>query len=322
MPFCVKPQSNGYVMTVDGPIPAKDMGTTLVHEHILLGDSEVDPANHNWDIEAITKRMLPYLEEIKADCHTFVECTPVYIGRDPLLLKVLSEATGIRFITNTGYYGAEFALKPHIYTETADQLTDRWVDEWENGIGSTGIKPDFIKISVDRGKLSELHRKLITAAARTHLKTGLVIMSHTGPTEPAFEQIGVLLQEGVSPDAFIWTHAQDEKNPELHAQAARMGAWVSLDGVSGGNVDEYVGMLKALKDRDVLHRVLISHDAGWYKLEEENGGEIRGFTALFKKLLPRLKEAGFSEEDITQLMVRNPAEAFEIKIRKTNLVTH
>ena len=33
------------------------------------------------------------------------------------------------------------------------------------------LKPGFIKIGVDPGSLSELHIKLITAAAMTHLKT-------------------------------------------------------------------------------------------------------------------------------------------------------
>jgi len=34
-------------------------------------------------------------------------------------------------------------------------------------------------------------------------------------------------------------------------------------------------------------------------------------------LIPELTEAGFSEEEINQLLVKNPASAFRIDVRKT-----
>jgi phosphotriesterase-related protein len=61
-------------------------------------------------------------------------------------------------------------------------------------------EPGFIKIRVEGDPLSDLHRKLVIAAARTHLKTGLTICSHTGPAVLAFEEL-----------EFVWTHAQNEK---------------------------------------------------------------------------------------------------------------
>jgi phosphotriesterase-related protein len=61
---------------------------------------------------------------------------------------------------------------------------------------------------------------------------------------------------------------------------------------------------------------LLSHDAGWYHSGEENGGEYRGYTTLFKKLLPLLKNEKFSKNEIFQIMVSNPAKAFTIKIRR------
>ena len=150
------------------------------------------------------------------------------------------------------------------------------------------IKPGFIKIGVAGDTLSELHRKLVDAAARTHLKTGLTIASHTGPAIPAFEQLEILKKEGVAPEAFIWVHAQAEKDLSNHVRAARMGAWISLDGVNDNNLAEYVKMIKNLKENNLLNKVLLSHDAGWYHPGEENGGEYRGYTTLFEKLVPLL----------------------------------
>ena len=70
-----------------------------------------------------------------------------------------------------------------------------------------------------------------------------------------------------------------------------------------------------MKKDGLLHRVLISHDAGWYNVGEPEGGEFRRYTAIFTKLIQALKNNGFSEEEITQLLVSNPQRAFSIKVR-------
>jgi Predicted metal-dependent hydrolase with the TIM-barrel fold len=316
-------QENGVIMTVNGPISSDELGITLMHEHVLVDFAGVDSINsRRWDIDVVITRVLPYLSELKKyNCQAYIECTPSYLGKDPELLKRLSDASGMHILTNTGFYGAGNSrfIPPYAFIETADELANRWIAEWENGIGATGIKPGFIKIGVDPGSLSEIHQKLITSAAIAHLATGLVIMSHTGPSIPAFEQIAILRKEGVSPEAFIWTHAQSDKDLETHLKAARLGAWVALDGISDSNVDEYHMMIQNMKENNLLHRVLISHDAGWYKPAEENGGSYRGHTALFEKLLPLLRKNNFTEDEIHQLIVKNPSRAFEIKVRKNNL---
>ena len=316
-------QDDGIIMTVNGPISSDKMGTTLMHEHVLVYFTGTDSINiRKWDIDAVTSRVLPYLSELnKYNCLAYIECTPSYLGKDPELLKRLSDASGMHIITNTGFYGVSNNrfLPPYAFTDSADELAKRWIAEWENGIGTTGVKPGFIKIGVDSGPLSEMHQKLITSAAKAHLATGLVIMSHTGPSIPAFEQIAILQKEGVSPEAFIWTHAQSDEDLNTHTKAARLGAWVALDGIGDDNVDEYLRMILNMKENNLLHRVLISHDAGWYKPEEENGGTYRGHTALFEKLLPLLRENSVTENEIHQLLVKNPASAFEIKVRRNKL---
>src|SRR5690554_7396 len=309
----------GVIMTVRGPIPSSEMGLTLIHEHVLVDFIGADKTgSHRWNRQEVIPVVLPFLEQAKGQgVKTIVECTPAYIGRDPLLLKELSEATGMHLITNTGYYGAsdDKYLPEHAYSETADQLAKRWIKEWEEGIDGTGIRPGFIKTGVNGGSLSELHAKLITAAALTHLQTGLSIASHTGPGLPAFEQIKLLEKEGVSAEAFIWVHAQGEKSLQRHVDAAKVGAWVSLDGLGNSNLEEYLKMVKSLKEHGFLHKTLVSHDAGWYSPGEENGGEFRGYTVLLEKFIPLLLEEGFSQEDIHQLLVINPQKVMEIRIR-------
>jgi phosphotriesterase-related protein len=74
-------------------------------------------------------------------------------------------------------------------------------------------------------------------------------------------------------------------------------------------------MITNLKDASLLSRVLISHDAGWYDPDQPKGGEFRGYSDIFEYLIPALKNAGYSQKDIDQLLIINPKEAYAIKVR-------
>jgi phosphotriesterase-related protein len=307
-------------MTVRGPIPASNMGTSLIHEHILvdfIGAEKYDPSR--WNKEEVIKKVLPYLQELNATgCQTLIECTPNYLGRDVKLLQNLSKLSELNILTNTGYYGGSDNkfLPPQAFSETDVQLADRWIKEFLEGIEGTDIKPGFIKISVNNNSLSEISKKLIRAAGYCHLQTGLVIASHTGPAIPALEELDILKTLGVAPDAFIWVHAQTEKNWVHYLTAAKKGAWVSLDGLNENNVSDYVNMLLYMKKENFLHRTLVSHDAGWYEPGKAMGGNFRGYTTLFLKLIPSLKQASFTDADIDQLLKTNPMKAFAVRTRK------
>ncbi len=178
------------VMTVNGPLPISELGTTLPHEHFLVDFIGADSTGfHRWNKDTVVSMVLPFLMEAKKmGVESIIECTPAYLGRDPGLLQQLSRASGLNLVTNTGYYGAidNKAIPKSAFDETADQISGRWIDEWENGIGATGIRPGFIKIAVPPDTvLSQVHEKLVRAAARTHLKTGLTINAHTGPFKTA-----------------------------------------------------------------------------------------------------------------------------------------
>lgn len=307
-----------FTNSVKGKINVSALGLTLIHEHVLVDFIGADKiTSDRWHHEDVIKKVLPYLLEIKEKgIQTFIECTPAFIGRDVLLLQKLSEKSGLNIITNTGYYGASDNkyLPAFAFTETAEQLSKRWISEYENGIEGTKIKPGFIKTGVNSGPLSAIHQKLVKAAALTHLKTGLTICSHTGPALPAGEEITVLQKNGVSPAAFVWVHANGSNND--FEKIAKSGCWISLDGVNEDNIEKHAELILFLKANGFIKQILLSHDAGWYRPGEPNGGEFRGFTTISDKLLPLLKLKGLSEADVRQMMVTNPANAFAIRVRK------
>lgn len=313
-------QPDGKIMTVTGEITTSQLGKTLAHEHILTDiNRQSDNLPESYQAEEVVTRVKPELEKLKEyGVQTLVECTPSFLGKDVRLLKRLSEETGIQILTNTGYYGAQNNrfIPSEVLLMSAEELSQIWIAEFEQGIDGTGIKPGFIKIGVDPKPLSEFHATLVRAAALTHKKTGLTIMSHTGPAMPALQELEILKEEGVSPEAFIWTHATNEKDLARLVQIAKMGAWVSADNYGWGEklIEEFPRLLKLMKKEGVLHKMLISHDAGWYDPGQPEQ-PFKPYTAIFDELIPNLKMQGFSDADIELLLVKNPAEAFSVRNR-------
>lgn len=312
-----KRSDEGKIYTVTGEISPRKMGPTLIHEHILVDFIGADSTGyHRWDKDSVVQKVLPFLEEIKKrGIKTLVECTPSYLGKDPVLLQKLTEATGMQFITNTGYYGAVEGkyLPAHAFTESPEQLAKRWVTEFREGIEDTGVRPGFIKISVNSGApLSEMDEKLVRAAAITQRETGLLIVSHTGTWETADAEIEVLKDEKVDLSQFVWVHAQVEKDFRNYKKAAKEGVWISLDGIAW-DIPGHLERIVYCKENGLLDHVLLSHDAGWYSPGEPNGGDFKGFTALFDELVPMLKEKGFTQSELNLMLIQNPAKAFPIK---------
>jgi predicted metal-dependent phosphotriesterase family hydrolase len=299
------------VSTVRGPVAPRDLGLTLIHEHVLVdfvGADKVGP--HRYDVDEAFRVILPHLTALRQrGCRTLVECTPAYLGRDAALLRRLSEKSGLHILTNTGYYGAarDKFVPAHAYEESAERLAERWTSEWRDGIDGTGVRPAFLKIGVDAGPLSPIDRKLVTAGALCHRRSGLRLHVHTGDGVAAQDIAGVLRAERLPPDAYVWVHAQNEKDRAVHRRLAGEGVWISLDGVSEASLDTHVGATLDLARAGLLGRVLVSQDAGWYHPGEPGGGTFRPYTFLFDTFLPALRTAGLTEADTRTLLVDNPA---------------
>ncbi len=311
-----RPAEAPTVMTVAGPVAAADLGPMLPHEHLFSTFGAAPTAHPDYDAAALTAAVGPYLRRLHGlGCRAIADCTAQYFGRDPLRLRALSEASGVRVLTNTGYYGAaeDRYVPAHAFAEDADALARRWTREFTHGIGETGIRPGFIKIGVDAGPLSAIDRKLVAAAARTHAATGLVIASHTGGSAAAaFEQLDVLRAEGVAAEAWIWVHAHAADDPAALLRAAEQGAWISLDGLSPASAAAHLARLEALRAAERLGQVLLSHDGNSFRA---GGRPPKPYEALWTHFLPMLSEAGFTPAEQSALVEQNPARAFALRAR-------
>ena len=315
---CLVHGQSGVIYTVKGKIDSKYLNAALTHEHLMSNFGDEAASIAVYDSVALFKQVIPYLKKIRdLGIHSIFDCTAAYFGRNVSLLNRLADSTGLHIITNTGFYGAanDKYIPAFAFTATANQIANTWINEFENGIDDTGIKPGFIKLAFDDGVPSAIDCKLFEAGIITHLKTGLTIQVHTGNNVVAAnEQLRLLNTRKVSAAAWIWAHANKADDVNVLVDAASKGAWISLDGITALNTGEYIKKLQTFKDKKLLHKVLLSHDGNSFP----RGGAIRKYEDVVTKLIPELLKNGFLKEEIDQLVIHNPQAAFEIRVRKTN----
>ena len=286
-------------------------GWILVHEHVLVDFIDAKdltgPQHLRYDRDEVVRAALPHLQAIaKLGCVRLQECTPNFLGRDPVLLQRLSREAGLEIWTNTGLYSAREHrhLPDYALRETAQQLADRWITEASNGVD--GMEPRFIKIGVNKGPLDDLDRKIVEAAALTSKATGLVICSHTGDGRAALDQYDIIVQRGrVSAKKFVWVHAQNELDLGIHERLARAGCWIEFDAIGKPSAQWHLRCIRHMAGKRLLSRVLISQDAGWYSVGQPGGGNFRGFDYIYTGFRAQL-DPGHWET----LMWRNPRRCF------------
>jgi predicted metal-dependent phosphotriesterase family hydrolase len=305
------------VMTVRGPVDPSKLGVMLVHEH-LFSNFGAEPAEPPvYDTEKLLAAVTPYAASVKKlGCGTVADGTTAWFGRDPLLLRTISERTGLHILTNTGLYGGanDRYVPPRVAEQPARAVAEEWVREAEQGIRDTGIRPGFIKIGVDAGPLSETDAKLVRAGAMAHRRTGLTMTVHTGDNaESAGRQLEILAEEGVAPSAWVWIHANQCKDDSAIAAVARRGAWISLDGLDRKTLDRHVELVLALKKAGYLRQVLLSHDGNSFRAGGKN--PMREWSMLFTDLLPALRNSGIKDQEVQLLTVENPRRAYTLKKR-------
>jgi phosphotriesterase-related protein len=310
-----------YFISVTGKVDAGELRLALPHEHIATNFIGADSVRVP---EAVPsgemKAFLSSLGQARDRGVNFIfECTPQFIGRDVNLLKQLSEKSGLHIVTNTGNYAAANRkyIPQFLYQESIEQLSERWEHEFINGIENTGVRPGFIKIGVDKGKLDSVETKLLRAAIMTSKKTGMPIAIHTGDSEAALSELEICRLENYKPEKMVWVHAQNGTDSARRV-LAEAGMFISLDGANETNFGDYADMIIFMKDHNLLHKVLISHDDGWSvlsngsytKVELFGNGNNQPYSAIFTKLIPALKKRGIRQSEVDQIMIRNIIECF------------
>lgn len=117
----------------------------------------------------------------------------------------------------------------------------------------------------------------------------------------------------ISPEIrLIWVHAQNESNRDLHRQLAARGVFIEFDslGWNPGQDSTFIAAIKDLLGAGHGDRILLSHDAGWYRPGEPNGGSQMPYTYLVETFIPKLRSAAVDDAAIKMITETNPIRAF------------
>lgn len=296
--------------TVLGDISESDLGVTLAHEHICcFSEYAYQMVGKDYlDKNALADTATVYLKELKKKygLATFVDCTPINIGRDVELLKRISEQSEINIICSTGFY---YTDEPVLYNTSAEQLCKYMVAD------AYAVNAGIIKCAVENEAITCFGEKLLRACAKAHLCLGLPIVLHSNANNRnALKALEILFSEGVNPNAVTVGHLSDTDDLEYVKSIASYGCFIGLDRLYKNTSEEYISK----KTQSILElckasyedQILLAHDALFF-----NGFEAElkiyeqpRFSYCFDYILPRLPKS-LSDK----LMVQNPMRMLSCK---------
>jgi phosphotriesterase-related protein len=313
------------VHTVSGPVDADDLGLTLIHEHFFSSDEAVSAQwPHIRHREREHQLALEAAEAVTAHgVKTVVEPTAMLLGRDVPALQRLAAETGLQIVACTGIYTYDH-LPQFLLNRDADFIAGLFVHDLEQGIQGTEVKAAFIKCAADEAGVNERIEKVHRAAARASLQTGAPVMAHSRPaSNTGPRQVEIFLEEGVAPEKIQIAHTGDTDDLEYIERLLGAGVYIGLDRY-GLDIflptDRRNATVLQLLRRGHAERMFLSQDfdipiangLDWYppemieQLQQAGAATDWSMTFLFERVIPSLREAGMTEEQLGTMLVQNP----------------
>jgi phosphotriesterase-related protein len=221
------------IETVAGPIDDGQLGLTLAHEHLVTSSEPVRAQfPHLYDPADEERRALEQVRNaMEKGVKTIVDPACMDIGRDVALARRVVEQTGVQLVMCTGIYGARYTFVPwHFQNREVDAMVAAFRHDVEDGIQGTDVKAAFVKCAVDEPGITEDVDKVLRAAARTSLATGVPIMAHSHPaTRRGLEIMDVFDDEGVDPRKVQIAHTGDTDDLDYIEELLARGPWIGMD---------------------------------------------------------------------------------------------
>jgi phosphotriesterase-related protein len=310
----------GQVMGVLGPISGDKLGQTLIHEHMAFGylswfaDESVAPYNR----KAVEAKCLKDLKAVKAlGVKTVVDAgMPDVGGRDPILLKNLAKKSGVNIIMATGlYWEGEGGAKYYSFLKAMgrnieDDIYELFKKEITVGVGKTKVKAGVIKLASGDPKISDYEKIVFKAGVRAAKDFGLPIITHTqgGAVGPAQQEL--FLSYDANPKRIMIGHQNNSIDINYHlSQLEKPDFFIGFDRTSLRDPKAEDCIIELVK-KGHANRILLAHDSigVWlgrsFKFPERYANWYP--TYIHKKLIPKMKEAGVTDEQINTMLVDNP----------------
>jgi phosphotriesterase-related protein len=316
------------VQTARGPVDSSKLGTTLMHEHIFVLDTEIQQ-NYPEEWGSEEKRVadaVTRLNELKSrGVDTIVDLTVLGLGRCiPRILRVAKQ-TELHIIVATGIYTYRdlpfyFHLRRPEGTSGPEPITEMFVRDIRDGIADTGVKAGILKCCTDEPGLTPDVERVLRAVACAHRGTGVPISTHThAGLRRGLDQQRIFREEGVDLSRVVIGHSGDTTDLEYLEELIRNGSYIGMDRFGVDVILDFesrVNTVAAMCERGHANRMVLSHDAMcfWHWLPESvipTALPNWHYLHIHNDVLPALRRKGVSEDQLRTMLVENPRRIFE-----------
>ncbi|MFD2469056.1 phosphotriesterase family protein [Amycolatopsis silviterrae] len=313
------------VPTAAGAIPAESLGTTLMHEHIFVTSPEV---RENWpapgwdEAEQIDQAVAKLAAAKKAGVDTIVDLTVFGLGRYVPRVAEVARRSEVNIVVATGAYVLhDLPVYFHFRGPGAplggpDLLCGYFVRDITEGIGDTGVRAAMLKCVTDVDGLTVDVERTLRSVARAHRATGVPITTHThAGSRRGLDQQKVFAEEGVDLSRVVIGHSGDTDDFAYLEELVAAGSYLGMDrfGLETVPFDKRVEIVVEMCRRGHAGRMVLSHDTScWSDMSDPDQRSKQHpnwhWLHLSQDVLPALRARGVTEEQIDQMLVRNPRE--------------
>ncbi|MBN1832049.1 MAG: phosphotriesterase-related protein [Deltaproteobacteria bacterium] len=308
------------INSVLGPLETKDLGFTLMHEHVISQGFVAQNYPELFDDHFMDKIISGISDAKKGGVDTIIDATTFDLGRDAAALAEISRKTKVNIIACTGWW---MNMPQFIDGTSPDVYADLFVREIQEGIAGTGIKAGILKSAADFGGVMPEGEIMLRAVARAHIRAMVPIILHSyAPEQVARHQLSILKEEGVDLKWVAVDHVNDTTDLEYLIWLLDQGCYLGMDRYPGLNLSSRsrTETMKKLIDAGWTDRLLPSHDCSlatpdtFFPPEVKESilkGNPYGYLYLKKVVFTQLEEMGVPKAILDTLCVKGPRNFFE-----------
>jgi phosphotriesterase-related protein len=305
------------------------LGRTLMHEHLFVTTPELH-LNYPelWGPEEPhiegAVRSLQALHEAGFD--TLVDLTVLGLGRFLPRVRRIAEQAPVKIVVATGLYTfhdvpLRFQAKgPGTELGGPEEMTEMFVRDIVDGVGETGIRAGILKCATDEPGVTPGVERVLRAVAQAHRETGVPISTHThAASRRGLDQQRIFAAEGVHLTRVIIGHSGDTTDISYLEELLESGSYLGMDRFGLDVIvsfEDRVATVATLCARGHANRILLSHDAVCHTDEADRDFLDRfvpnwHYLHIANDVLPALRRAGVTDDQIDQMLIHNPRAIFE-----------